>query len=714
MVLTVEERNEAIEVGNLALSRNRSAGSVILGTDLNREQRALVKNIVQGGRFQQRQIGGERFKEKGRIGIKGLKEKEILVPTTQVPRFQGPTRPETDVQRFRETGRSEQFGSVEQPIGEVSTDLPAEEDQIAGFVPSPRTEQDIMDIRGGIARGELTQFGGGLGAVESVGFDTDLGFGREPMGIIQRAPEPEGFLETRLEQLRRFSGRTETKKLRGDDLGFGESVGLLGAGFGTSLLETAIFGKQLITSPIKTTTGLGLGIASVVQDPFGAGAKIGTIARERPLFATGLVVGEIIAFKGTQVVVTKGLPKARGLVARTETGFKEVQVTAKGEQIITGLEGLGGKGELALIPPGKGIVKGGTLLPSLRGGFGFSKAEQAKFIGAKGAPVTSARDLFGFRKGELLVAEGEGGMGLFATPGIEGKAFARVSRLGLEDVKSASFADLLSGDFAFRKPASQIVAFPGEKVGRPGGFQPFGLPSGELEVTLKPGTAIRRTEQLGITTIQGKRVPIIGAEIFKAPPELSSIISKTRGGAELTRPEARSLFKATGFRSSDLAPSRPVISLPSFGGTTGLSLGTKLSPGLALTTGGFSLKVLQKSLTGLSPPTRGTGFFGFGSPPVRGSQLLRGSGFPGLPGTPVRGSSPFISPGTPRPFLLPSFEFGFKPKKPKRVLGIREFLRRPSLVSAEFGIFAEKPLPLEFTGIGARPIIRKKKRRSKK
>ncbi len=192
--------------------------------------------------------------------------------------------------------------------------------------------------------------------------------------------------------------------------------------------------------------------------------------------------------------------------------------------------------------------------PLVRGAFGFTRGEQAAFVGKKGIVTTSARDLFrGFQR-EVTVAE----EGLFATPAELGtrRALARVSRLGVEQ-RTATIGDIISGDITFKRTKPQIVVFEEQVIGQQ--FQPFGFPSSELEVILPGGKIVRKGKQVAVTLIEGKRVPIIQATIVEPTAETARLLAKRVLKAEEVARLRKRLKAETGFDISSQFTSRPRV-----------------------------------------------------------------------------------------------------------------------------------------------------------
>ena len=194
--------------------------------------------------------------------------------------------------------------------------------------------------------------------------------------------------------------------------------------------------------------------------------------------------------------------------------------------------------------------------PLIRGAFGFTREEQAKFIGKVGPVATSARDLFGrfFRK-EVTITE----PGLFATP-FElgtGRALTRISRLALKE-REATPLDILKLNFKFKEGKPQIIVFPKQKIGEE--FKPFGFPSSELEVLLKAGKIIQKEKQIAITLIEGKKVPIIEARIGEASKITRDLLLKKKISLKEQQEISRRLAKETGFDVlSILKPTKPIL-----------------------------------------------------------------------------------------------------------------------------------------------------------
>lgn len=159
----------------------------------------------------------------------------------------------------------------------------------------------------------------------------------------------------------------------------------------------------------------------------------------------------------------------------------------------------------------------------------------------------------------------------FADPNLR----IRPSRLGVKSTKEATFKELLSGKATLKKGKPQILLFESVKIeklpksfkdiksslrkGKPltesqtkrllayqqkvtGKFKPLGFVTRESEITLAPGEILKRRRKVGVTLVNGKRVPIISVDVVKPSKTLSKLIKKVEKG-KATPTELKTLKK---------------------------------------------------------------------------------------------------------------------------------------------------------------------------
>ncbi len=510
-----------------------------------------------------------------------------------------------------------------------------------------------------------------------------------------------------------FLGRAEEKRevLRKFPLiGFQAGVAL---GIGKTGIGAFQFGKRLVTKPIPTAKGTIVGLGEIIKSPRSFIEKGVKFAREKPAEAIGRGIGEFLLFKGSGKVISIGSrgvglgrtvvsPKFRPVTSRELTQFGTT------EKFIGGIPQLGGKGEIALIPGGL-ERRVGTLRPSVRGGFGFTQAEQKALLKQRGPLVTAQADFLSATFGKPLKK------GLFATPPFQDTGFVRVSRLGLTAQKEATLSDIISGDFTFRRGKPSIIAFPLR-----GGFDLRTTIGSELEVVAPAGRILKKTGQPAVSIIEKRRVPIITAEFVETSKETSKLFGRARAGEKLTLKEARRLRKATGFDISRTLETRPFVSPSKLTGSLGVSTSKQLSSFLGISPGSLGVSVSPrprrkgKITPRARPSPRPSGFISSSkpSPPGRIERGLRGfsASLPGL-------GFPRITQG-----------FGFttsrrkgtvrrvKLKKPK-VRQKPRFSVAPSFTAVSLGITGKFPTP-KIKGLGLLPsqlrvIPRRRTRRRK-
>ena len=160
----------------------------------------------------------------------------------------------------------------------------------------------------------------------------------------------------------------------------------------------------------------------------------------------------------------------------------------------------------------------------------------------------------------------------------------RPSRLGLQQ-QEATFTDIFTGKATFRANKPQVLVFENIKVqafpktemfrkikakliaGKSltkaeaqallkfqlkvsGKFKPIGALTREPEITLAPGEIIKKSKVIATTLINGRRVPIVRAQVVKATKSTASLLKKLKAG-NLTAKELaqlkKLLKKETGF-----------------------------------------------------------------------------------------------------------------------------------------------------------------------
>ena len=383
-------------------------------------------------------------------------------------------------------------------------------------------------------------------------FATNL---QESVGVVSAAPQRGilGRISATQQQLERKQG---VQAIPGAGISAILGVASVPIGLGQ-------FAREFVINPAATIKNAPSGFATTKEFFTGGGFKRQLI--NQPGSVVGRIGGEIATFRVSQLAITK----APGIATKFTPKFKPAEKIATPlgiERVIKGLPG--DIGDIGLIPPGgrPRIIKGQVTPPTIRGGFGFTQAEQRAFAKAEGTRVTSQRGFLPRFASKKTVDRGEQGLGLFVTPPepITGRGLARVSRLGVNQPE-ASLLDILSGDVTFRRGRPQIIVFPKQE----GQFR-TGFASSELEQTIPPGKIIKKISKPGVTVIQGRRVPIIEAKIVSGSEEVRQILIKNSQGQKLTKLESTKLKRATGFSSREIS-NKPFIS-PTSTGFSGASL----------------------------------------------------------------------------------------------------------------------------------------------
>lgn len=119
-------------------------------------------------------------------------------------------------------------------------------------------------------------------------------------------------------------------------------------GLGISAVSFAQFIKQLGTQPITTVKGV---IKGIPQIPEKLG-EFGTIIKEEPGLATGLIIGEVIQDIALGKVALKVIDLGDVARTRISPGFKGIIRTGFGEDILKGVVGKTDDFDIGLIPRG--------------------------------------------------------------------------------------------------------------------------------------------------------------------------------------------------------------------------------------------------------------------------------------------------------------------------------------------------------------------------
>ena len=538
----------------------------------------------------------------------GTSEKEFRDSGKSIPLFQGPIKPGTSEEVFRRTGRSS-GGSSSSSSGGVAGPTRADLEREQARQQEIQRQQEQTRQQEAQKQQQFKQF--------------------QQQTALQKQQQDDGRLLT----LEKAEPRTFLQKLRSDARvsrqrgkpDVRKELFGAGAGFVTSIGRQAQFVKEAITSPIKTAKG-------TKESIFEAGRRIKTgegfpeltrLINEEPGFATGFIGGEVVGAKALGKGISKAGKVSEGLRTRISPKFRpitKIETEFGTEQLISNLD-IGGKKTIKIIPAGV-ERKLPTLRPSVRGGFGFTKAEQKVFTKQRGPLVSGQADFPEELFGKPLEKE------FFATPSIEETGFVRVSRLGAEQPQ-ASLSDVLFGEVTTKKAKPQIFAFADEQIGRKGGFKPQ-LVGTELETILPPGRVITKGKKVGVTLVDGKRVPIFRTEV--AGTKLTSaddIFQKELlGGIQKTKVKVQpteSIFQRELRSSLDVSTTPRVSSkritttaFTKFGRgttrTTPTSMTTKSidlessifssKPITTKTSGGTSRSLSQ--IIGLSPKTKGS------------------------------------------------------------------------------------------------------------
>lgn len=197
---------------------------------------------------------------------------------------------------------------------------------------------------------------------------------------VLTAPEKIGGIEGVQYSINRNRRRVSANTLRGGNELVSNIKGF-GFGVGTIAVGTLVFGKSLITHPIATGVGTVGTVYTTARHPLETGATVGTVLREEPGYATGIVAGvyatgKVINFgsnlgvKGYQSINLKLNPNA---IAFESSGVKLVEGTTIPTKIkkLSKIEGT----RIDTIHATVGDVGHGTILkPITEGATGWRKS----------------------------------------------------------------------------------------------------------------------------------------------------------------------------------------------------------------------------------------------------------------------------------------------------------------------------------------------------
>lgn len=288
-------------------------------------------------------------------------------------------------------------------------------------------------------------------------------------------------------------------------------------------------------------------LINALKKEFGNQISIRPKARSIQVFHRGRQVADIVNYE----IGEAGYIKKFGTVKHSsglQLARPEARLAGKVSQLGAG------KGTSKVIKDIEAIYgkKANLRSASTRGGFGFSKSEQARYIGKKGPLTTAQNDLLG--KGIFKSRQMQLKRFLYVSPfNIEtGAAQVRVSRLGISKPGSARLLDLLSGDISFSKPKPQIFILPEERIfAKPRSLRSknafietkkgFVIPqfSSELEAILGKGYVIRRGKTLTRVNIEGKLVPVIELKKARISPAIESLIEERKSLVRALKPGER-------------------------------------------------------------------------------------------------------------------------------------------------------------------------------
>jgi len=432
------------------------------------------------------------------------------------------------------------------------------------------------------------------------------------IGEVQPVKRETGLIKSKLQELNELRKIKSTSSIRNKQRNLINELSLLGLTVGA----TVVGGVGAIIALPKTLVNVAMNPAQLKGVPMAiktSGEEFAQLIRISPTEAFGKILGEIVFLKGSgstyKVVGKVGGSAANKLnpflkrVRNNKIKIKTMQgrttlqvgVIGKGTPLSKQVRLAGKKVDVAVSAQADRLV---NLMNNFKG---KSKLVRKPIPGEATLTKKTKNLLKGFDDGVLSeknikvlnqrVLDETGKTLLERSTFLDPAGKVRFTRLG-KDAPDAKLIDILSGDFTFRTPKPQILVFTDAKIQKlpsylddvakalksgkkltatqrarlvrwqikpSGKFKPIGdvkyKGGKELEITIAPGELIRRRKKLGTALIDGKRVEIIQAEIFKPTGKLKTAIAKAKKGL-LTKKQQSTLQKAiqkkTGIRTSSI------------------------------------------------------------------------------------------------------------------------------------------------------------------
>lgn len=336
-----------------------------------------------------------------------------------------------------------------------------------------------------------------------------------------------------------------------------------GAEFGEVLRVSPGEGIVRVGTEILLLKGTGTALNKLSR------ASTKTITKLNPRYVGEAKVGKTLKIKtgGGKTVnlkVVGKIPKETLKSQISKAGRKLNAISSQADELLSSI---------------KGILKGKTIRKPIPNEASLSTATKKLLKQFDEGTITSKNLV---KLNDALKKQGVKGLlerSFFADP--TGKI--RPSRLGVTKTGKSSILDYFTEDITFKKAKPQILLFEDVKVSslpkalksvgnklkrgaaltkkeadallkfqlkKSGKFKPIGFISGESEITLAPGEILKRVKKVGVTIAEGKRIPIVKAEVFKPTGKIKTLLTKFRKG-EITKAQTKTLDsmlkKATGF-----------------------------------------------------------------------------------------------------------------------------------------------------------------------